>query len=156
MSPSVSFYQSSLCEVLSGPRSGSATRLVKACRAYVGVADRTPSLQDLSFDAYMFRRELVEEHDSGPMWPVHVNPRRRFAPQSPSTNQPCLWWAEQPTQIANDAADLAVPRREIDSRLIERCEAGFGEFDSLPREASAGSADRVSFSRTYAETNPCA
>jgi len=48
-------------ELLGRPSTCSPVRLLKACHAYAGNIDRTADLEDMTFEAYMFKAALMAE-----------------------------------------------------------------------------------------------
>lgn len=48
-------------EMLGRPRAASPVRLLKACRAYAGVVESTPDLEDMTAASYLFRLALIED-----------------------------------------------------------------------------------------------
>ena len=46
-------------EILGRPRVVSPSRLLKACNAFIGNTERTPSLDDLRADAYLFKQSFM-------------------------------------------------------------------------------------------------
>ena len=48
-------------ELLGRPRTASPVRLLKACRAYAGVVESTPDLEDMTAESYLFKLALIDE-----------------------------------------------------------------------------------------------